>query len=119
MQAHLPQVSHEAEHVARVAISVAALIALLFAAALTVTAIALFNTRSHGVESPREARAVARPRLESSTVRTELFSAPGAGQLLQERQREQLSRFAWVDQQHGLLRIPIDVAMDLELSEQR
>ncbi len=83
---------------------------------LAVVASALFraSSRKHaaqGVEEPPE------PGGEVSNVHTELFRRPAAGELLKERQKKTLERYGWVDQQRGIIRVPIDVAMDVVAKE--
>jgi hypothetical protein len=118
MEAHAPQVTHEAERIARVTITLTALWVLLFSAALGVIAVVVFNTRSR-FDAPAEGRALPRPRAEVANVRTDLFGAVGEGEARKAAQRRRLSQFEWVDEQHGVIRVPIDVAMELELAEQR
>ena len=83
---------------------------------LAVIASALFGASSRkrlarGVEEPPE------PGGEVSNVHTELFRRPLAGELLKERQRQALGRYGWVDQQRGVVRVPIDVAIELVAKE--
>jgi hypothetical protein len=48
-----------------------------------------------------------------SDIHSELFRRPLAGELLKEQQQKVLGRYGWVDRQHGLVRVPIDVAIEL------
>ena len=57
------------------------------------------------------------PVMERSNVHEELFSRRGRGQILVLRDKQLLSKFAWVDEQRGIVRVPIDVAMDLVAGE--
>jgi hypothetical protein len=68
--------------------------------------------------SSREAAAQGVPTLpepaaEVSDVHAELFERPLAGELLKERQKQTLEQYGWVDRQRGVVRIPIDVAIEL------
>lgn len=58
------------------------------------------------------------PAAEVSNVSSELFRRPAAGELLKQRQQKQLQRYGWVDRPRGVVRVPIDVAMDLVAKEQ-
>ena len=51
-------------------------------------------------------------------AQTPLFGA-AEGLTLQQEQREELSRYRWVDKDAGLAAIPIEQAMDLVAREQR
>jgi hypothetical protein len=54
-----------------------------------------------------------------SNIRTDLYEGrPGRGELDKARQRRALHQFSWVDRERGLVRIPIERAIDLELAEQ-
>jgi hypothetical protein len=57
------------------------------------------------------------PIMERSNVHEELYSQLGQGQLLQSEQRERLGHFAWVDRDKRVVSVPIDVAMDMVVSE--
>jgi hypothetical protein len=57
------------------------------------------------------------PIQERSNVHEELFSSRGRGQVLMRAQRQELGRFAWVDPERRIVRVPIDVAMDLVVRE--
>ncbi|UQA54574.1 hypothetical protein [Polyangium aurulentum] len=57
------------------------------------------------------------PIQERSNVHEELFTNRGGGQVLMHAQRQQLGQFAWVDPERRIVRVPIDVAMDLVASE--
>ena len=62
----------------------------------------------------------ASPRAAGSSIahieQTPLFGA-GNGQELRRRQREELSRYRWVDRDAGLAGIPIERAMDLVVQQ--
>jgi len=51
-----------------------------------------------------------------SDVHAELFRRPLAGELLKQQQQKVLGRYGWVDRTHGVVRVPIDVAMELVAS---
>lgn len=119
MEAHLPQVTHEAERFSRITIAFTAAWVLVFSGILAVIAVVVFNRSSRSLEPPAPARAQAVLRGEVSNVRMDLFRAQGAGQALQAEQARRLSQYGWVDRQAGLVHVPIDVAIDLELAEGR
>jgi hypothetical protein len=52
-------------------------------------------------------------------VRAEPFDLPRPAPSLSERQRARISSYGWVDDQRGLVRIPVDAAIDLELRAAR
>lgn len=70
------------------------------------------NAEAQGVSRRPEQAA------EVSHVSSELFRRPAAGERLKQQQRKTLEHYGWVDRQHGIVRVPIDVAMDLVLKEQ-
>ena len=119
MEAHLPQVTHEAERFSRIQIAFTAVWVLVFAGILAVVAVVVFNARRSSLEPPPQVRAQPQPRGEVSNVRVDLFRDPGVGQKLKAQQARRLASYGWVDRQSGVVHIPIDAAMDLELTEQR
>jgi hypothetical protein len=50
---------------------------------------------------------------EVSSVHSELFERPLAGERLKAQQQKTLAGYAWVDRQHGVVRVPIDTAIEL------
>lgn len=78
-------------------------------AAVVLTARGRTLTRAHTVSAPE------RPEPEVSNVRSELFRSSTAGEQLKAEQRKKLERFGWVDRQQRVVRIPIDLAMELEV----
>ena len=67
MEAHVPQVTHEAERFARLPIALTAIWVLLFSGILSVIAVWVFFARSQNLPPPPAARA--QPRGEVSNVR--------------------------------------------------
>ena len=116
-EAQVQQVSHEAERVARLPITLIACWVLGFAAVLCVVAVLVFDARSSSLDTQHSALPTPQPGPELSDVRLDLFGSPGAGQALQLRQRKRLTSYGWVNREQGVVRIPIDVAIDLELAE--
>ena len=116
MEAHVPQVTHEAERFSRVAISLIAICVVVFSTILAVVAVVLANARTRGLETAVPER-TAQPREVISNVRVDLFSTDGAGRALHAAQARRLSQYGWIDRQRGVVHVPIDVAMDLELAE--
>ncbi|HEX9297449.1 MAG TPA: hypothetical protein VF881_16520 [Polyangiaceae bacterium] len=49
----------------------------------------------------------------------DVFGEVGRGQLMNERKRDELSRFQWIDRQQRIVAIPIDEAMTLVIEENR
>jgi hypothetical protein len=123
MSAHaphaLPPVTHEAERIARAQIVWASAWVLLFSCILGLIAILVFEVRSAAIE-PNLERPQPQPGAMVSNVRTDLYDyRPGAGEIDKVRQRRDLDQFSWVDRERGLVRIPIETAIDLELAEKR
>jgi hypothetical protein len=54
---------------------------------------------------------------ERAQVHEELFTNLGDGQMLLSAQRTKLGKFVWVDGEHKVVRVPIDVAMDIVVNE--
>lgn len=52
-------------------------------------------------------------------VRQTMIADERAGQKLNRRKRIELEQYEWADRQRGLVRIPIERAMDLVIAEQR
>lgn len=119
MEAHVPQVTHESERFSRLKIAFTAGWVLIFCGLLGVIAVIVFNVRSRGHEPTHDVHATARPRGEVSNIHVDLFAPTGKGQALKGEQEKKISSYGWVDPKAGLVRIPIDVAMDLELQEHR
>lgn len=119
MEAQAQQVTHEAERIAGLTVALIALWVILFSALLCVVAVVLYNTRSESVPNPPLERQVMLGRDEVSNVRIDLIATSERGRKLKAEQRKRLSQFEWVDRSRGLVRVPVDVAMDLELSERK
>ena len=89
---------------------------MLFGVVLCSVASLMLSARNHSLErSERVSASVQRPEPEVSNVRSELFRNPVAAERLKAAQRKKLGEFGWVDQGQRVVRIPIDLAMDLEL----
>jgi hypothetical protein len=116
--AALPPASQENERIARggplgVMISV-----LVFSTLLCIVASLVLSARSRTRTHATASVAAVRPEPEVSGVRMQLLKQPGAGQQLKAQQQNALRSYGWVDKERGIVRIPIDVAMDLDLQEQ-
>lgn len=60
------------------------------------------------------------PRRSVVEVQEDLFGRPpGFGQLLDAQKHKALSTYGWVDRARGIVRVPIDQAMDLVVEENR
>lgn len=90
---------------------------VVFGSILSIVAGLVLAARSRSLGHAPAASAPARPDAEVSNVRAELFSYPGAAERLKADQLHALQGFGWVDRDRGVVRIPIDVAMDLESKE--
>jgi hypothetical protein len=111
------QITHETERIARAPIVWTSMWVLVFAVVLGVVALILFHVRSNTIEGDVSA-GEPRPGQSASSIRTNLFQyQPGDGTADKARQRRDLERFGWVDREHGIVRIPIDTAIELELAE--
>lgn len=53
------------------------------------------------------------PAAEVSNVHSDLFERPLAGERLKAQQRKTLAGYSWVDREHGVVRVPIDTAIEL------
>lgn len=96
---------------------------LVAAAGLVVTAIGILT--AWGIT---DCRSVDRPRAayetgvggelpeEVNAVEIELFADEGPARRQWRGESERLTRFGWVDREHGIVHIPIDRAIDLYLS---
>jgi len=96
-------------------ITLVGLAALL--AGLSLTVVLLLRSSTRGAI----AASVASPPEQSSSVgglHSELFARPAAGELLKQQQRAELDRYGWVDREHGIVRLPIDVALDVVAREE-
>jgi uncharacterized protein YpmB len=121
MEAHVPQVTHEAERFSRLQIAFTAGWVLIFCGLLGVIAVLVFNARSRSQThvQTQAVHATTPPRGEVSNIHVDLFAPTGKGQALKGEQEKKIASYGWVDPKAGLVRIPIDVAMDLELREHR
>ena len=111
--------THEAERLPGTPVVLTTIWVLIFAAVLCVVAVVLFHARSGTIAPAASVPAPAQPVRDVSNVRTDLFRREGVGQELKRRQLRALEQYGWADESRGLVRIPIDVAIDLELAEQR
>jgi hypothetical protein len=57
------------------------------------------------------------PIMERSNVHQEVFSNLGKGQVHAQTGRQSLDLLGWADEERRLVRVPIDVAMDIVASE--
>lgn len=111
---HLQPASQEADQIrAGLPLGITAWV-LLFGVLLCVVAGLVLLARSHTLERAASVTTAPRPEPEVHNIRSELFRVQGAGDRLKADQRQALQHYGWVDRQRGIVRIPIDVAMDLE-----
>jgi len=59
------------------------------------------------------------PRHAVARVRQDIFGAKRRGASVTQQQRQDLSSYGWVDEDHGVVRIPIDRAIDLVAAGRR
>jgi hypothetical protein len=115
--AHLQPASQESERLTPfIPLGVTAWV-VVFGLMLCVVAGLVLRARGRTIERAATVASVPRPESEVSHVRTALFSERGAGERLKRLQRERLEHYAWVDRRRGVVKIPIDVAIGLELEE--
>ena len=106
----------EEERIDRAWTVIAAAAVLRFLVVLAVVAKAFLAHASReevaqGVATPPE------PAAEVSNVHSELFERALAGERLKAQQRKTLARYAWVDRKHGVVRVPIDTAIELVVKD--
>lgn len=58
------------------------------------------------------------PIIERSNVYEDLFGQAGDGQILARVSRQTLHEYAWVDKEKRIVRIPIDIAVDLYVNSE-
>lgn len=114
---HLQPASQENEQIGVGLTLTVTIWVVVFGCILSVVAGLVLAARSRSLPHAPAATAPARPDAEVSNVRAELFSDPGAGERLKADQLNALKGYGWVDRARGTVRIPIDVAMDLETKE--
>jgi hypothetical protein len=90
---------------------------LVVSIALCLVARAVLSARDHRLTHAPAAIQLARPEESVSAIRQQTFRQRAAGQDLKAAQRKALQTFSWVDRSRGIVQIPIDVAIDLELAE--
>ncbi len=57
------------------------------------------------------------PRREVQAVQQDLFGDLGLAEILAREQRRELDRYSWVDRDKGVVRVPVDAAMDAVVEE--
>lgn len=107
----------EEEHISRGSIVGVTLFVLGFGGLLVAISGVLLSGWRRSLPVAQGVIAAPAPAPEVSNVRSELFRGPGAGQVLKAQQRDQLSRYRWVDRAHGIVGVPIDVAIELVAEE--
>jgi hypothetical protein len=116
-----PEMHQEEDLVAGKKVALAMGLALAIAAALTVWALSL--VRDHRAELRPSGGFPERslgPRREVARVRQDVFGE-ARGRVTSEdaRARAALSSFGWVDRERGIVRIPVDLAIDLVAAGRR
>lgn len=59
------------------------------------------------------------PIVERSNVYEELYGAAGPGQMQVQEARASLEKFVWVDRDKGIVRVPIDKAIQMYVNAQQ
>jgi hypothetical protein len=111
-----PEQEPDLQSVRVVLIIFAVLVALtiLFSAwaALTV------NTQTGDFFSPEPA-GLDPQTLEETPLQFDLFEAEGVGLQMKRRDLDQLQRLGWLDRDRGFVHLPIDIAMQIQISKLR
>lgn len=94
------------------------LLVLIAAGGLLVGALALVGSVLLGAKRP-PAHALTRAPAEIGMLEQTLVEHSERGLALRKSQRQKLERYRYVDRSSGLVEIPIERAMDLELEERR
>ncbi len=102
----------EDERIDRGWIVIAGAVLLPFLVVLAVAAQAFF-VRASRDEAAQGVPARPEPAAEVSNVHSDLFERALAGERLKAQQRKTLAGYAWVDRQGGVVRVPIDTAIEL------
>ncbi len=112
---HEPHIAQEADTVSVSWLARIALVALavLIGAVLVPLLFAPLEQPATAASQPRQAPTHI-GMLEQSS-----FGGQGRGQRLQQRQRERLEHYGWVDRNAGVAHIPIEAAMALSLERNR
>jgi hypothetical protein len=115
---HLQPASQEEERVNRAWTIGVLLCVLVVSCVLSFVARGLLQMRAHGLSHAATTASQARPEPSVGYIKQQTFRQRASGQDLKASQRKALQHFAWVDRERGIVSIPIDVAIDLELAEQ-
>lgn len=86
---------------------------------LTTVTVGMLQVRRHSRALAQTVATKPTTVAEVSNIRSDLFEQPGAGIQLKQRQHEDLAKYRWVDKAHGIVALPIDVAIQLVASEQK
>jgi hypothetical protein len=100
-------------------VATSSVIAVVIATVLVVVGAIMISGLLLSVEEARfDSAAPEHPAIaprEISGVDQTLIIEAQRGRVIFDRQRAELEEYRWIDREHGLIRVPIDVAMDLEL----
>jgi len=107
-----PTVSQEREVVANRSIVRTAVVAALVIVAAVLVSTRLLRDETARLPAAPTVTPAAAPRAIGVIEQT-LLSRPGGGLLQREREEAALRRYAWVDEAHERVRIPIDRAISL------
>jgi hypothetical protein len=113
---HSQPTTQESEHIKPGVTLAVTVCVLIVGVVLGLGARLALSARSHTLAPAASAATTApRPEPEVHHVRSDLFKLPVGAERLKERQRAALHSYGWVDREHGTVRLPIDIAMDLEV----
>lgn len=91
-----------------------------FALLIVVTATGIWQSDIHKLRpSGQFSEMWLGPIVERSNVYEELFGAAGPGQMQVHEARVSLEKFVWVDREKGIVRVPMDKAIQMYVNEQQ
>lgn len=92
---------------------------MLIVTVLVVAAVGMLQVRRRSRALAETVSTKPSPAAEVSNIRSDLFEQTGAGTRLKQRQHAELAKFRWVDRTHGIVALPIDVAIQVVASRQQ
>jgi hypothetical protein len=112
--------SPEPDSTPRAPVIVTASAAVIISVALAAGAWFVLGVRRHGLDRAQHLADNPTPQSETiAGIHVDQFRPLGEADRVRARQHTALQQYAWTDRARGLVHIPIDVAIALELQEQR
>jgi hypothetical protein len=111
-------ISQENERISRGLTLSVMLWIIVFGLLLSGVARLLLGVRSQRLPQAQTTKAPQPIAAEVSEIHGKTFRAQAEGQERKAEQHRLLQSYGWVDRERGIVRVPIDVAIDLELEEQ-